>query len=76
MAKKVRHYGTVREYFRKAHPEFNWAFSIAKTAKDHWGYSENDAKTHQERIVEIALKNAKKRDKGKGLSVRIKPSPR
>jgi hypothetical protein len=67
MQRRVRHYSTVQEYFRAAHPEFNWTFSIAKTAQEHWGYSAEDARIHQDRVVEIALKNAKKRDKAKGV---------
>lgn len=71
----VRHYKTIKHYFQKAHPEFNWTFTIAAKAEKYWGYSPKAAHTHQERIVEIALKNAK-RDKVRGILVQIKPNPR
>ena len=73
MPLKVRHYETIKQYFQKAHPEFNWTLGISAKAEKYWGYGKADADLHQNRIVEIALRNAKKRDKARGLSIIIRP---
>ncbi len=71
--KRVHHYQTVKQYFQKLHPEFSWTLGIATKAEKYWGYRKADADLHQDRIVEIALRNAKKRDKARGLSIVIPP---
>jgi hypothetical protein len=69
--KKVRHYETVKQYFQKAHSEFNWTLGIATKAEKYWGYGKADAHLHQNRIVDIALRNAKKRDKARGFRLSL-----
>ena len=69
--RRTRQYNSIKHYFRTAHPEYNWTFTIASLAERYWGYAKADAQTHQQRIVEVAFKNAKRRDALEGISVVI-----
>ena len=64
-------FSTAEDYLRALHPECNSLFTVARTAVEHWGNSEEEAKEIQRRMVEAACVHARKRDSDQGMKVVI-----
>jgi hypothetical protein len=64
-------FGSVEEYLRKLHPEYEFILSIKETAQARWRYSPEDAERTQNYMIENAFEVAKRADQDKGLEIII-----
>lgn len=64
-------FGSVEEYLRKLHPEYEFILSIKETAQARWHYAPEDAERTQIYRIENAFEVAKRADHDKGLEIMI-----
>jgi hypothetical protein len=64
-------FGSVEEFLRKLHPEYEFIFSIKKSAQARWNYTPKDAERTQVHMIENAFEVAKRADEQKGLEIII-----
>jgi hypothetical protein len=64
-------FGSVEEYLRKLHPEYDFIFSIKESAQARWHYTSKDAERTQAHMIENAFEVAKRSDHDKGLEIVI-----
>jgi hypothetical protein len=70
LARTLR-FGSVEEYLRKLHPEYEFIFSIKDSAQTRWRYGPEDAERTQNYMIENAFEVAKRADHDKGLEIVI-----
>jgi hypothetical protein len=69
--RRTLRFGSVEEYLRKLHPEYEFIFSITESAHARLNYTPEDAKRTQTYMVENAFEVAKRSDQDKGLEIII-----
>ena len=64
-------FGSVEEYLRKLHPEYEFIFSIKESAQARWNYTPIDAERTHVHMIENAFEVAKRADQEEGLEIII-----
>jgi hypothetical protein len=64
-------FGSVEEYLRQLHPEYEFIFSIKESAQARWTYTREDADRTRRYMIENAFEVAKRSDQERGLEIVI-----